>query len=140
MKNLKDVPLTEKSLKKSQGIQTKSHQNLNVFELVSKLGQFSPEEKAEAYSSVAKYLLKIIKYHLNSDLIEVKLLRIIEAVSKFITAKTVAKEEVLFSKGEKISGLYILTSGRIGLTKKNKESLEIIKKKVNKKNISVDSF
>ena len=45
----------------------------------------------------------------------------IETIAKTFTTHSVSTDELLFSKGEMITGLYILVDGKIGLSKESKE-------------------
>lgn len=60
---------------------------------------------------------------------EAKIMSIFESISKAIIPRIVDKDEVLFSKGQSITGLYILINGKIGLSKYDKEKLSILKTK-----------
>jgi hypothetical protein len=85
--------------------------------------------KSEYYLPIVEFLISFVKSKLNIDMHEAKIMSIFESISKMIEPKIIAKDEVLFSKGDPITGLYILINGRIGLSKCDKEKLSYLKSK-----------
>mmetsp|Transcript_17955 Transcript_17955/g.15869 ORF Transcript_17955/g.15869 Transcript_17955/m.15869 type:complete len:124 (+) Transcript_17955:1010-1381(+) len=76
------------------------------------------DEKNINYSVISNYLVQIMKSQLNSSLREGKIMKLVDTIARSVTLRNLEKNEVLFSKGDKISGLFVLVKGRIGLSKK----------------------
>jgi hypothetical protein len=117
----------------------KRHTDDNIFDIVSRLRKYEiynagenslmsnkhiKQSLSNDFNKIVDYFRDIVKEKINADLRESKIMGIFETMAKTATTQIISTDELLFGKGEMITGLYILVEGKIGLSKESKERFE----------------
>ena len=87
-------------------------------------------DEDEIRSGVQNFLKHLIESKLKVNMTESKAVKLFEHVARHIKTRHVPCNSYLFTKYEEIDNLYILVSGKVGLSKASHSKIQILSSKV----------
>lgn len=117
--------LSERSNKEKDSTKDTVTEEIDLYDAITSLHRVAEEGRKDSdYAPISRAIRKILQKKFALDLEDDRVNEILESIAKSVTTKVVFKNELLFSLGSEITGVFILLDGKIGLGPQDSNSIE----------------